>query len=100
MKSLETKPNVIVVVTAHWQAEVVTVSSGSAHSLYFDYGGFPDEAYKYEYSAAGSPATAEKIQQLLKAAGIDCRLDSERGWDHGVFVPLMVMVPDASIPVV
>jgi len=87
-------------VTAHWICKDVCISSGSSHPLLFDYGGFPPESYKYQYNAPGNPELADKIQELLKGAGIKSSKDSKRGWDHGVFVPLMLMFPAADIPVV
>ena len=100
MKIIPRTPKAIVMVTAHWENKNVTVSSGQKHPLLYDYGGFPPECYEYKYDAPGSPEIAFKIQELLKAQGIQCDTDSVRGWDHGVFVPLMIMVPDASIPVI
>lgn len=90
----------IIVVTAHWQEKVVTISSAKHHDLYFDYYGFPPESYKYRYDAPGDPALAERIHETLKNAGINSKLDSKRGWDHGVFVPMMLINPTASIPIV
>jgi len=79
---------------------VTTVSAGSDHSLLFDYGGFPAETYKYQYPAPGSPKLAKRIQKLLADSGLPCDTDAKRGWDHGVFVPLMLLSPGANIPVV
>ena len=87
-------------VTPHWITDKVTVTSGTSHPLYFDYGGFPAETYKYQYNAPGSPSLASKVCTLLRNEKIPCGEDAKRGWDHGVFVPLMLMYPDASIPVV
>eukprot|EP00929_Paragymnodinium_shiwhaense_P056543 TRINITY_DN28299_c0_g1_i1.p1 TRINITY_DN28299_c0_g1~~TRINITY_DN28299_c0_g1_i1.p1 ORF type:complete len:279 (-),score=52.49 TRINITY_DN28299_c0_g1_i1:11-847(-) len=99
-KSLPALPTSILIVTAHWEAECPCVSGGERHALMYDYGGFPDECYKYRYDAPGSPALAKRVQTLLEAAGQTCRVDGKRGWDHGVFVPLMLMFPEAKIPVV
>jgi len=98
--SLPGKPTAIVVVTAHWEEQVTTVCSAGSPSLYFDYYGFPPESYQYTYPAPGSPELAEHIQSLLREAGLAVTADSQRGWDHGVFVPLMLMFPDADVPVV
>ena len=100
MKIIPRTPKAIVVVTAHWQNKNVTVSSGEKHPLLFDYNVSSPECFEYKYDAPGSPEIAFKIQELLKAQGIQCDTDDTRGWDHGVFVPLMFMVPDASIPVI
>jgi aromatic ring-opening dioxygenase catalytic subunit (LigB family) len=70
------------------------------HPLLFDYSGFPQETYEYSYPAPGDPVLASKIQSLLTEKGLPCVLDAERGWDHGVFVPLLLMFPQATVPVV
>mmetsp|Transcript_17756 Transcript_17756/g.39918 ORF Transcript_17756/g.39918 Transcript_17756/m.39918 type:complete len:307 (-) Transcript_17756:102-1022(-) len=97
---LPAKPTAIVIVTAHWEEQIPTVSTGTNPQLYFDYGGFPPETYKYKYPASGSPALAQQVQGLLEGANIKSATNPSRGWDHGVFVPLMLMFPDASVPVV
>jgi len=98
--TLPAKPRAIVVFTAHWEEKVTTVSSAASPPLYFDYYGFPSQCYKYKYPAPGAPALAEHIQSLLTKASFQVAANSGRGWDHGVFVPLMLMFPDADIPVV
>jgi aromatic ring-opening dioxygenase catalytic subunit (LigB family) len=96
----EERPKAIILVTAHWEERQPTISSGEKHDLYFDYYGFPKEAYQYTYPAPGSPTIANKVFNLLKNAGFSPKLDTKRGWDHGVFVPLKLLVPDADIPIV
>jgi aromatic ring-opening dioxygenase catalytic subunit (LigB family) len=98
-KSLN-KPKAILVISAHWEAALATITSGNNPPLIYDYYGFPAEAYKISYPVAGEPILANKIYQLLEAAGINCRLDAKRGFDHGLFVPLKIMFPDADIPCV
>ncbi|OQR99558.1 extradiol ring-cleavage dioxygenase class III protein subunit B [Achlya hypogyna] len=95
-----TRPKAIVVVTAHWEEPYVGISSAESHPLLYDYYGFPDEAYTVTYKAKGAPAIAEKIHQLLSAANIASKLDAERGWDHGTFVPLKLIRPEEDIPIV
>ncbi|GBP77354.1 4,5-DOPA dioxygenase extradiol [Eumeta japonica] len=90
----------IVLVTAHWEESKVTISSGKHHDLYFDYYGFPPETYKYKYDAPGDPELAKRIHEALKDNGIDSKLDSKRGWDHGVFVPMILINPEADVPIV
>ncbi|KAJ0169833.1 hypothetical protein K1T71_014439 [Dendrolimus kikuchii] len=90
----------IVLVTAHWEESVVTISSGKHHDLYFDYYGFPKESYTYKYDAPGDPTLANDIHERLKKAGIKSVLDDKRGWDHGVFVPMILINPSADIPIV
>lgn len=98
--SLPATPRAILVVTAHWEAPQVTVASGEAPDLIYDYGGFPPHTYELTYPAPGEPTVAARVGTLLAEAGIEGRLDPSRGWDHGVFVPLKVMFPDAEVPIV
>ncbi|XP_045505712.1 dioxygenase tasH-like [Colias croceus] len=90
----------IILVTAHWEEGKVTISSSKHHDLYFDYYGFPPESYKYKYDAPGNPELAKQIQKTLSESGIEAKLDPHRGWDHGVFVPMMLMNPAANVPIV
>jgi len=89
----------IIVVTAHWEAEVPSFSSSPAPGMLYDYFGFPEETYRLNYPAPGAPELAEKAAQALGADGFAAVLDPERGFDHGTFVPLMLMRPQADIPV-
>lgn len=93
-------PEAILVVSAHWEMPVPHVTAGKAPALIYDYGGFPPETYRLDYPAPGSPDLAHDIAALLAAAGMPCALDDERGYDHGMFVPLMLMYPKADIPVI
>jgi len=92
------KPEVIVVVSAHWEEQVVTVLSSPNPKLIYDYYGFPKEAYEIRYPAPGNPEFASKIVSLLNRCEIKSNLDNERGFDHGLYIPLMLMYPDADIP--
>ncbi|KAG6034534.1 hypothetical protein E4U41_006510 [Claviceps citrina] len=93
-------PRAIVLITAHWSTDVPTISSAAHHDLYYDYYGFPPEAYEIEYPAQGDPAMASDIKRILEEDGLPARLDPSRGWDHGLFVPLALINPRADIPVV
>jgi aromatic ring-opening dioxygenase catalytic subunit (LigB family) len=93
-------PDAILVISAHWEAPRASITAGSAPALIYDYGGFPPEAYRIKYPAPGSPELADSIGALLTEHGITMRLDPNRGWDHGVFVPLALMYPQAQVPVV
>ena len=68
--------------------------------MIYDYSGFPPHTYQLRYDAPGSPALAQQIRDLLADAKFPVRLDPQRGWDHGVFIPLKLIYPDADIPVV
>ena len=94
------KPQAILVISAHWETAQATISSGQNPPLLYDYSGFPPAAYDIEYPAPGDPLLAHKIYDLLQAAGIKANLDAERGFDHGLFVPLKIMFPEADIPCV
>jgi len=95
------KPSAIVVVSAHWEGEQVLVSGKDEYTkLLYDYGGFPPHTYQLQYRAPAEPRLASKIVQLLQNNGITSKLDAKRDWDHGVFIPLKVMYPNADIPVV
>jgi 4,5-DOPA dioxygenase extradiol len=90
----------IVVISAHWEADVVTITSAENPPLIYDYSGFPDESYEIQYPAPGNPSMANKIYQAFSEHGIDAKLDANRGFDHGMFVPLKLMYPEANIPCV
>lgn len=94
------KPSAILVISAHWEAAQPTITSGDFPSLIYDYSGFPKESYQNEYAAPGSPDLAKKIFKLLEKAGIEAKLDNQGGFDHGLFVPLKLMYPQANIPCV
>ena len=97
-----TQPKAILVVSAHWETDgqVHINTRGGKDGLFYDYFGFPASAYKLQFPAPGSPSLASRVHELLSAQGIPSRLDGERKWDHGVFIPLKVMFPAADVPVV
>jgi len=92
------RPDAVIVISAHWEEEIPTVLGNAAPPLFYDYYGFPEEAYELKYPAPGSPQLADRITELLTTAGIPSRLDEKRGFDHGLFIPLKMMYPDADIP--
>lgn len=94
------RPSAILVISAHWEARVATITSAAAPELIYDYYGFPPESYDIQYPAPGDPALARQIHGALLDAGITAELDAARGFDHGMFVPLKLMYPQADIPVV
>lgn len=93
-------PRAILVVSAHWEESDFTVQRVEDPGLIYDYEGFPPHTYELRYPARGDPALSHRISHLLGAAGIPARENTARGYDHGVFVPLLLMFPEASIPVV
>jgi len=98
--TLPRQPKAIVMVSAHWLEPQISVTSGVQPSLIYDYYGFPPHTYELKYPAAGQPALAEKIVADLKTAGIPSASDAQRGFDHGMFIPMLLMFPQADIPVV
>jgi aromatic ring-opening dioxygenase catalytic subunit (LigB family) len=95
-----TPPRALVVISAHWEEAVPTVISSERPPMLYDYYGFPPEAYRIEWPAPGDPALAKRVRELLDAAGFSSAETSQRGYDHGTFVPLKVAYPQADIPVV
>jgi 4,5-DOPA dioxygenase extradiol len=94
------KPSAIIVISAHWEETVPTITSGANPSLIYDYSGFPKESYQIQYPCKGEPLLAQYIFTQLENAGITAKLDAQRGFDHGLFVPLKIMFPEADIPCV
>jgi aromatic ring-opening dioxygenase catalytic subunit (LigB family) len=94
------RPRAVLVVTAHWMTERPTVGNAAAHHLLYDYYNFPDYTYQLQYPARGAPDVADRVVELLRQAGIAADLDSQRGIDHGVFVPFKLIYPDADVPIV
>jgi 4,5-DOPA dioxygenase extradiol len=92
------KPDVILVVSAHWEEGVVTLQGARNPAMLYDYYGFPPEAYEIAYPAPGDPDLAKRITDILDAHGIRAAVDHERGYDHGLFIPLKMMYPNADIP--
>lgn len=92
------KPDAIVVISAHWEDSPVAIMAQENPPMLFDYYGFPDETYELQYPASGAPVLARRIHEILGESGIEAKLDTDRGFDHGVFVPLLLMYPDADIP--
>ena len=98
--SLPERPKAFLVVTAHWEEAAATVSVNAAPGMVYDYYGFPAHTYELKYPAPGAPALGRRAAELIRAAGLPCAEDAERGYDHGVFVPMLIVDPSAEIPVV
>ena len=92
------KPEAVLVISAHWEESTVTLSGAEAPGMFYDYYGFPEQAYAITYPAPGSPEYANRITGLLEANQIPAQIDPQRGFDHGLFIPLMLMYPQADIP--
>ncbi|OMP82940.1 4,5-DOPA dioxygenase extradiol-like protein [Diplodia seriata] len=94
------QPRAIVLVTAHWSERNPTISNGRKHSLLYDYVGFSPECYQLKYDAPGAPDVANEVAEALRAEGLKPEFDEDRGWDHGVFVPMLLINPKADVPIV
>ncbi|MDY0036235.1 MAG: class III extradiol ring-cleavage dioxygenase [Zoogloea oleivorans] len=94
------RPTAILVISAHWAAREPTVSTARTPETIHDFGGFPDALYAMQYQAPGAPALAARVRELLTAAKLPNGEVSDRGLDHGAWIPLQAMYPDADIPVV
>ncbi|MFJ2985454.1 MULTISPECIES: DODA-type extradiol aromatic ring-opening family dioxygenase [unclassified Pseudomonas] len=94
------RPKAIVVVSAHWESRELRVTGAAQPQTWHDFHGFPAALYAVQYPAPGEPALALKVSEWLNAAGLPARLDAQRPFDHGAWVPLSLMYPDASIPVI
>ena len=94
------EPKAIVVMSAHWESQALEVSTSVRPETWHDFRGFPAELYDIHYPAAGAPQLAEQIIQLFADAGIPAHANSTRPRDHGVWMPLLHMYPDADIPVI
>ncbi|MHC1480957.1 DODA-type extradiol aromatic ring-opening family dioxygenase [Frateuria aurantia] len=94
------RPRAIVLATAHWLAHQPQVGGAADPVTVHDFGGFPQALYEMQYPAPGDPALADKVVGLLQQAGLQAQLDPQHGLDHGVWVPLRMLYPQADIPVV
>ena len=98
--SLPAPPRALLVVTAHWEEPVFTAAANPTPGLIYDYSGFPEHTYRLQWPAPGDPALAARAADLLQKGGVPAAVDAERGFDHGVFVPMKVAFPEAKIPTV
>ncbi len=94
------RPRAVLVASAHWETAVPMLTGSEKPETIHDFGGFPDELYTIRYPASGSPKLAQEAVSLLKDAGITAGVNGCRGIDHGAWVPLRWMYPDADVPVV
>ncbi len=94
------QPKALLVVSAHWEEAAPTVMTSPAPPMYYDYYGFPPEAYEITWPAPGDPELAARVRALIEGAGVETAADPARGFDHGTFTPLKQAYPDADVPVV
>jgi 4,5-DOPA dioxygenase extradiol len=94
------EPKAILIISAHWEQPQATLLSAAKPPMFYDYYGFPPAAYEINYPAPGHPELAHGIVSLLQQAGMNARVDPERGFDHGLFIPLALMYPRADVPAI
>lgn len=94
------RPDAVVIVSAHWMEPRISIGFSERPPTIHDFAGFPPSLYRLKYPAPGSPAIAQKVEGLLAQAGIRSERDPGRGLDHGAWIPLMRLFPEADIPIV
>lgn len=94
------RPKAVLVISAHWDTELPTFSAACRPETIHDFYGFPQQLYTIRYPVCGAVGWAMEARTLLEEAGFAVVLDPQRGLDHGAWIPLRVMYPDASVPVV
>lgn len=92
------QPSAILLISAHWETTLPSITASALPELIYDYSGFPKETYAIEYPCPGEPTLATVIKNALLKAGINAELDTNRGLDHGAFVPLKIIYPEANVP--
>jgi len=98
--TLPARPQAIVLVSGHWLEQDFSLTGSERPPLIYDYYGFPPHTYQLTYPAPGQPELAQRVRQRLEQGGLAAGIDDARGFDHGVFIPLKLMFPEADIPVI
>jgi 4,5-DOPA dioxygenase extradiol len=93
------RPKAILMISAHWEEAPLAIGATTTVPLVYDFWGFPQHYYEVTYAAPGAPELAESVRKLLRAPGTPVQDIPDRGLDHGAYVPLVEMYPDADIPV-
>ncbi|MFF2543960.1 dioxygenase [Kitasatospora sp. NPDC058063] len=93
------RPKAVLMVSAHWEEAPLALGAVTTVPLVYDFWGFPEHYYRVQYAAPGAPELAERVRKLLRAPGTPVQDIPERGLDHGAYVPLVEMYPDADVPV-
>ncbi|MGQ3676381.1 DODA-type extradiol aromatic ring-opening family dioxygenase [Xanthobacter sp. TB0139] len=99
-QAIGARPRAVLVISGHWEERLPTVSTHPHPGLLYDYYGFPEHTYQLSYPAPGSPELAARTRALLAHAGIDSAENASRGFDHGTFIPFMLIYPQADVPLV
>jgi len=93
------KPKALLIVSGHWETARPTLNVAARPGMLYDYYGFPEHTYRLSYPAPGAPELAPRVRALLAEAGFASDTDDARGYDHGVFVPMLLSYPEADIPI-
>lgn len=94
------RPKAVLMISGHWEEREFALSSGARPGMIYDYYNFPEYLYHITYATPGSPELAQRVQQLMRAAGIEAELDPTRGFDHGTFSIMRPLYPEENIPLV
>jgi aromatic ring-opening dioxygenase catalytic subunit (LigB family) len=97
--SLGARPKAVLVISGHWETPQPTVNIAERPKLLFDYYGFPEHTYSLKYPVAGATDLEPRIRELLASGGFELAVDAKRGLDHGVFVPFLLVYPNADVPI-
>ena len=100
MATLPETPRALLAIWGHWEERIPTLNACAYPRHQFDYGGFPDFTCRLAWPERGAPNLAARVRELLSTAGILNIAEPVRGWDHGVFAPLKLMIPEPDIPMV
>ena len=92
------RPKAVLMISAHWETRPLMVGATSTQPLIYDFYGFPESYYQLSYSAPGAPQLASRIRELLRAGGMAFGERPDRGWDHGVWIPMLGLYPEADVP--
>lgn len=100
LATLPHPPKGVVVISGHWEEAVFTASTAAKPDMIFDYYGFPPHTYELDYPARGAPDLARRVVDLIRAEGLPAATTDSRGFDHGIFVPFLLIDPQAQLPIV
>ncbi len=95
---LPQRPKAVLMISGHWESDRFAVMSSARPPMVYDYSGFPKNTYEITYPAPGAPGLAKHSADLIERAGLPTKLDPEMGFDHGTFVPMAIMYPEADVP--
>lgn len=98
--ALAIPPKAVLMISGHWEAEQFTIMSSEKPPMVYDYSGFPAYTYKIKYPAKGAPWLVARLKALIESAGLPVATDDQRGFDHGAFAPMVIMYPEANVPVI